>query len=345
MNPENLPFPYGGAAIDGVVKSTAADFQVVEELGFEPSGEGEHLLLQVEKQGLTTPELISRLSSDYGLHPRNIGYSGLKDKNALTSQWLSLHLPGRTAPEPLRHSESYRVLRSSRHRAKLRRGTHRANLFHIRIRGVSALPDCTLRQLADLAECGMANYFGPQRFGRHGDNVEQALERLNKSRLKRQQRSLLVSALRSHLFNRVLARRIQMDLWRRPLDGDVFMLRGSRSIFSEPLDPELMHRFDTLDISSTASLYGAGRNLLGGEALEIERRVHEDSPEIVECLEHQQASLQMRPLRVAVEQLEYELDRGSQVLALRARLPAGSYLTSLLGHFVNASEAPQADLR
>lgn len=334
MNFDHLPYPYGSAAISGVIKSSAGDFQVVEELGFEPSGEGEHLLLQIEKKNLTTAELVTRLSSDYGLHPRRIGFSGLKDKNALTTQWLSLHLPGRVAPEMRQHSEAYRVLRASRHRAKLRRGTHRTNLFRVRIRGVTDLPDITLRQLADLADHGMANYFGPQRFGRRGDNVEQALASLNRIRLKRQQKSLLLSALRSHLFNRVLAERIRTDFWRRPLDGDVFMLRGSRSIFSEPLDDELMRRFDTLDISSTASLYGSGRNLLGGEALEIERRVYEDNPEIVGCLDRQQASLQMRPLRVPVEQLEYRLDSRSEVLELRARLPAGSYLTSLLGHFV-----------
>ena len=180
--------------------------------------------------------------------------------------------------------------------------------------------------------------FRSARHCRRGDNVEQALDRLNKARLKRQQKSLLLSALRSHLFNRILAQRIRMDLWRRPIDGDVFMLRGSRSIFSEPLDAELQRRFDALDISSTASLYGAGRNLLGGEALNIERRVYEANPEIVECLDRQQAKMQMRPLRVAVERLEYELDRSGEVFVLQARLPAGSYLTSLLGHFVNAGE-------
>ena len=345
MNSESLPYPYGSPAIAGTIKSRAEDFRVDEELGFEPTGEGEHLLLQIEKRGLSTPELVSRLSTDYGLHPRQIGFSGLKDKNALTTQWLSLHLPGKPDPVARRPPEGYRVLRASRHRARLRRGTHRANLFRIRIRAVAGLPDSTLQQLTGLAEHGMANYFGAQRFGRRGDNVEQALERLSKPRLKRQQKSLLISALRSELFNQVLAERIRTDFWRRPLDGDVFMLRGSRSIFSEPPDAELMRRFVSLDISSTASLYGAGRSLLGGEALALERRVCAANPEIVACLERQQASLQMRPLRVAVEALEYRLDSREQVLELQARLPAGSYLTSLLGHFMNPTPEDQAVLR
>ena len=102
MNPDDLPYPYGNAAISGVVKASPDDFRVDEELGFEPGGEGEHLLLRVEKRGLSTPELVSRLASDYGLHPRHIGYSGLKDKQALTTQWLSLHLPGRKDAAPRR---------------------------------------------------------------------------------------------------------------------------------------------------------------------------------------------------------------------------------------------------
>jgi len=337
LNPDNLPYPYGSPAIAGTIKSRAEDFRVDEELGFEPTGEGEHLLLQIEKRGLSTPELVSRLSADYGLHPRQIGFSGLKDKNALTTQWLSLHLPGKQEPAARRPPEGYRVLRASRHRAKLHRGTHKANLFQVRIRAVTELPDNTLQQLAGLAEHGMANYFGAQRFGRRGDNVEQALERLAGPRLKRQQQSLLISALRSELFNQVLAERIRMDFWRRPLDGDVFMLRGSRSIFSEPPDAALLRRFDSLDISSTASLYGSGRSLLGADALALERRVQAANPEIVACLERQRTSLQMRPLRVPVEALEYRLDSRDQVLELRARLPAGSYLTSLLGHFVSTT--------
>jgi tRNA pseudouridine13 synthase len=345
LNSDSLPYPYGSPAIGGRIKSRAEDFRVDEELGFEPSGEGEHLLLQVEKRGLSTPELVSRLSSDYGLHPRLIGFSGLKDKNALTTQWLSLHLPGKQEPEARRPPDGYRVLRASRHRAKLRRGTHKSNLFRIRIREVTDLPETTLQQLTGLAGHGMANYFGAQRFGRRGDNVEQALERLAKPRLKRQQKSLLISALRSELFNQVLAERIRMDFWRRPLDGDVFMLRGSHSIFSELPDAALMQRFDSLDISSTASLYGTGRSLLGGDALALERRVRAANPEIVACLEREQSSLQMRPLRVAVEALEYRLDSREGVLELQARLPAGSYLTSLLGHFMTEIGEDQADLR
>lgn len=345
MSAEPLPYPYGEPCLGGRIKSCNADFRVDEELGFDPSGEGEHWLLQIEKDGLTTPQLVSRLAADFGLHPRQIAFSGLKDKNALTTQWLSLHLPGKPLPEARRAGDGYRVLRAERHRAKLRRGTHRANRFQVRVRGIDGLPDTTLRQMAEIGSHGMANYFGAQRFGNRGDNVEQALARLGRTRLKRQQQSLLISALRSHLFNQLLARRIREDRWRRPLDGDVFMLRGSRSIFSAPPDDEIRRRFEALDIAATGSLYGAGDSRLGGEALRLERQVFDAHRQICDCLERQRASLQLRPLRVAVEQFDYRLDSRAGLLEVQATLPAGSYLTSLLGHFVSAQEAPQGDLR
>jgi tRNA pseudouridine13 synthase len=341
-----MPYPWGPAALHGITRSVPEDFEVFEDLGFEPTGEGEHLLLQVEKAGMTTPELVARIAVDYSIAPRLIGFSGLKDKHAVTTQWLSLHLPGKQHAEvQARPTDGYRILRAVRHRARLRRGTHKSNLFRLRIRGVNALPAVSVEQLDAVAAGGMANYFGPQRFGRGGANVEQALEKLDRGRTRRQQRSLLLSALRSLLFNEVLALRISEDCWRRPVDGDVFMLRGSRSIFSAPLDDDLRHRFEQLDISSSASLHGGGRCLLQGAAQQFELRVQARHPQIVACLERQGARLQMRPLRVAVEDFDYRLERASSSLFLQARLPAGSYATSLLAHFVNASEGAQAALR
>jgi len=338
LNPVDPVYPYGPASVSGVIKASPVDFVVTEELGFEPSGEGEHLLLQVEKTGLTTADLIRRIAADYSIQPRNIGYSGLKDRNAVTTQWLSLHLPGRAAEVSDPSGDAYRVLRAARHRAKLRRGTHKANSFRLRIREVDDCNETCLRQLDAIRGQGMANYFGRQRFGRGQDNVEQALAQLSAARMKPMRKSMLISSLRSHLFNCVLARRISQGSWRQPLDGDVFMLRGSRSIFSEPLDAALQRRYAELDISSTASLYGSGRSRLSGEALQIEQQVFSENTAITACLDRHDARLQMRPLRVAVDDLDYEFDKAHRLLELRLRLPAGSYATVLLEHFMHAVE-------
>ncbi len=340
MKHDELLYPYGSVQASGLIKSRPQDFQVLEELGFEPSGEGEHLFLLVEKSGLSTPELIDRVSRDYSIHPRHIGYSGLKDKNALTTQWLSLHLPGpQTIPEAVA-SDDYRVLRAQRNRSKLRRGSHKSNFFRIAIRQVKELPEDSKAQLDAISSSGIANYFGAQRFGRNQDNVVQALKQLDRRGLKRARRSILLSSLRSYLFNQVLSQRISLDHWAQPLDGDVFMLRGSHSIFSQALDATLSARFATMDISSTASLYGKGQSPLGAKALELEQQVFDGHGEITGCLDRQGVERQMRALRAAVEAFDYELDRGEKILRLELRLPAGSYLTSLLDHFIQVDEPP-----
>ncbi len=345
MTPGDPVYPYGAAAIKAVIRQKPQDFIVVEELGFEPSGEGEHLFLSIEKTRLGTLELLPRLARDFAVAPSAIGFSGQKDKHALTTQWFSLQLPGKAPLPDRRGGDGYRVLRRARHHRKLRRGSHRGNRFRVVLREVEDLPEASLAQLRRLTSEGMANYFGRQRFGAAADNVEQALRQLGAKRLPRQRRGMLISALRSYLFNRVLARRIGEGHWREPLQGDVFMLRGSRSIFTDKLDETLLRRYRELDISSCASLYGSGENRLGGRAREIEDDVFAGHGEITACLDRCGASRQMRPLRVAVENLEFEYDAARKRLLLDLGLPAGSYLTSLIEHFARVSDATQPAFR
>ena len=336
---EPLAYPYGDAHLSARLKSTVADFEVEEELGFEPDGEGEHLFLWVEKRELGTGDLIERLARDFNLPQSSFGYSGLKDKHALTRQWLSLHLPGKEAPFDCPASEQYRILHQHRHSKKLRPGTHKYNRFRLCLREVDDLPEPTRAQIDAVTSHGFANYFGYQRFGRNADNVEQALARLGKRRLSRRQKSIWISALRSYLFNRVLNQRIRLGHWREPLDGDVFMLRGSHSIFSEPLDAALCQRFYQHDISNCASLYGAGKNLLGGEALRIEQAEFAARPDITACLERHDSRLQMRPLRALAHGFHYEFDASERCLRVEVKLAAGCYVTCLLQHFLRLDVA------
>ena len=331
-------YPYGPAVANAVLKSRPSDFEVSEELGFEPAGEGEHLFLWIEKSGLSTQELIGCIARDYSLDPKLIGYSGLKDKHALTRQWLSLHLPGKNPVCGPTEGSGYQVLKQARHTRKLRPGTHGYNAFQVRLRDVHGFSETTRQQLETIAAQGFANYFGAQRFGRRQDNVRQALDELPRRRLKRSRRSLLISALRSYLFNRILAQRIQLGPWDLPLEGDVFMLRGTRSIFTDRLDDALFERYRLLDISNTGSLFGVGQNLLSGEPGSIEAQVYAECEEITKCLDQQDAKLQMRPLRAVVDNFGYDFDAGDRSLLLKADLPSGCYMTTLLEHFINARD-------
>jgi tRNA pseudouridine13 synthase len=334
-------YPYGEAVVDACYKSVPADFEVEEVLGFEPTGEGEHLFIWVEKTGLSTPELITRIARDYDFNAAQISHSGLKDKHAVTRQWLSLHLPGKDSPIENIVGDGYHVLRQVRHLKKLRPGSHKANRFRLRLREVSELGDTTRQQIEAVSSGGFANYFGEQRFGRKQDNVMRALLELNKRKLSRSRRGLLLSSLRSHLFNQILLRRIELDSWALPLPGDVFMLRGSHSIFSDELDVDLLERYRQLDISSCGSLYGSGTNMLSAEPLVIEQELYVQHADIIACLERQRSQLQMRPLRAVVENLKYSYDAAAGLLELELSLPAGSYVTTLLAHFLQLRDGSQ----
>ena len=323
-------FPYGEAALVGALKTCPEDFVVTEELGFEPAGQGQHRWLFVEKRNLTTQELVERVAGHIGVRPRDVGFSGLKDKHAITRRWFSVPLAEAPAEFPI--NEGYRVLKQAWHTRKLRRGTHSGNFFEVRLQAVTQFPELARVQLEQIRTQGFANYFGEQRFGHRQANVAQALRSLSNSRLPRWRKSLYLSALRSHLFNHILAKRIQLGLWQEPLDGDIFMLRGSRSVFSAPVDDAIRQRHAELDISSTASLYGSGPSGLTGQADEIEREVFHANAEIVQCLDQQNVKRQMRAMRAVVSDLVVEYASEQQTLELSLRLPAGCYVTSLLDH-------------
>ena len=334
-----LPYPYGAALGDALLKSVPQDFEVEEVLGFEPDGEGEHLFVWVEKTGLTTHELIERLAKQAQVSPASISHSGMKDKQAVTRQWLSLHLPGQERTLESEADAGYHILRQQRHSKKLRPGTHRANRFTLRLRELFVDAGSLDARMGELRSGGFANYFGDQRFGSRQDNVQRALIELDQRKLRRQRRGLLISSLRSYLFNRILARRIEQGIWLEPVAGDLFMLRGSHSVFSEAIDDSIRQRFQMFDISSCASLYGSGTTRLSEDALAIEQAEFEANAEITACLERQQSRLQMRPTRAVADELDYDYDAAKGVLELSVCLPAGCYVTVLLSHFAKLHEA------
>jgi len=341
---DSLFYPYGVAEIKGVIKSTAADFKVEEVLGFEPSGEGEHLFLYIEKTGLSTHELIDQVAEDFKLKPRDIGYSGLKDKHAITRQWLSLHLAGQMQSMKLPETSAYKILRQGWHARKLKTGSHRSNRFEVLVRSVDHFGDVPQQQVNAIREKGMANYFGQQRFGRSDDNVSRALQIFRNARktrkLSRTRKGIYLSALRSELFNQIVSSRIEQDLWLEPIDGDVFMLSGSQSIFQETISDEILERYRQFDLSSTASLLGEGETRLRAEALAIERQVLEKNVETTECLLRLKAKQQMRPTRIRVAALEVDYQSKDAAIRITAELPRGSYFTTLLSHFIDIVDRP-----
>lgn len=322
---------FGGPPLRGVMRASAEDFVVTEELGFVPSGEGEHVLLQIEKRGANTDWVADGLARFAGVDRRAVSFSGLKDRHAVTRQTFSIQLPGRQTPDwDALELEGVRVLSSARHNRKLRRGAHRSNHFVIRLRALQGDRAQAQARLQQIASLGVPNYFGEQRFGRQGSNLDLAGQLFGGRRLQRSQRGFALSAARAWLFNGVLAQRVAQGSWNQPLPGEVWMLDGTHSLFGpDPLDESLRERVAAGDIHPTGPLWGEGELRSGDEVRELELQVAAEHAELCHGLERFELQQERRALRLPVADFAFEW-QGDDALELRFRLPAGAFATAVL---------------
>lgn len=329
----DLPRAFGAPVMTACFRGVPEDFFVEELPGFEPSGEGEHLLLIVQKRGLNTTFAAKRIAAWAGLPEMAIGYAGLKDRHAVTRQRFSVHLPKRNAPDiAALNADDLQVLESTWHNRKLPRGALAGNRFVLVLREVRGERGAIEQRLADIAAQGLPNWFGEQRFGRDGGNVAAALAMFGGRRVRRDQRSMLLSAARSELFNRVLAARIAAGNWNRGTDGEVWMLEGSRSVFGpEPWNEVLAQRLEVFDIHPSGPLWGEGEPRTTGACRELELAALADDTAMRLRAGLEQAGLRQerRALRLRPQGLTWEW-RGDDVLSLAFALPPGSYATALL---------------
>ena len=227
-----LPRAYGGPVLRATLRATAEDFRVEEILGYDADGHGEHVLLWVEKRDANTDWVARELAKFAGVPPVAVGYAGLKDRHAVTRQTFSVQLAGKPDPDwSTLGCAGVAVLAATRHSRKLKRGALRGNRFVLTLRDVQGDPAAADALLAQIAARGVPNYFGEQRFGRAGNNVAQARAMFAGRRVERNQRSMLLSAARSQIFNDVLATRVERGVWDTALDGEIWSLAGSHSWF------------------------------------------------------------------------------------------------------------------
>lgn len=335
-----LPGGHGGPVLQAAFRSQPEDFIVEELPGFEASGQGEHLLLTIEKRGMNTVHAARCLARWAGVPEHAVGYAGLKDRHAVTRQRFTVHLPRRVAPDlAALEAMQLRVLDSAWHQRKLPRGALRGNRFHLRLREVQGEPAAIEARLQAIAALGLPNYFGEQRFGRDGDNVESARRMFAGARVHREKRSIYLSAARSELFNAVLAARVQAGDWASGREGEVWMLDGSQSVFGpEPATPGLAARAARLDIHPTGPMWGLGELRSAGAARELELAAVEAFADLRAGLEAAGLKQERRALRVRVAGLEWHWPAPGE-LALAFGLPPGAYATGLLAELGEARDA------
>ncbi len=334
-----LPRAHGPAVLTAAFRGTPDDFRVEEIDAFEPDGDGEHLLLTVEKRGENSSHVARTLARWAGIADVGVGYAGMKDRHAVTVQRFSVHLPKRVAPDlATLESPSVRVLASAWHRRKLPRGALRGNRFTIVLRDVQGDAAAIDARLQAIAERGLPNYFGVQRFGRDGDNVDAARRMFAGARVHRDQRSIYLSAARSELFNAVLAGRIVDGDWATGTDGEVWMLDGRQSVFGpEPLDDALRERAASGDIHPTGPLWGRGESRSGPPLHARETAWVAPYADLRTGLEAAGLSQERRATRVRPEGLAWS-SPAPGVLELRFALPPGAYATGLLAELGGVEE-------
>ena len=343
-----LPRALGPAVLSARIRGTPGDFMVEELDAFAPSGSGEHLLLVVEKRGMNTAFAAKRIAQWAGIAEAGIGYAGLKDRHAITRQRFSVHLPKKVAPGIAElEGDDLRVLAHAWHAKKLPRGALAGNRFELVLREARGDRAAIDARLHEIAGRGVPNYFGEQRFGRGGDNVGNALAMFGGRRVARAQRTHLLSAARSQLFNRVLAARVAAGNWDQALDGEAWMLDGSRSVFGpEPFNEVLARRLAEFDIHPSAPLWGRGALRTTDAALELETAALADAQSLAlragleaAGLEQERRATRLRPQALAWAWLD------PATLQLRFSLPPGAYATTVLAELGAITDAAGHDPR
>jgi len=309
-------YPLSGAS--ATLKRLNEDF-IVTELPLQlPSGEGEHIWLDVEKNGANTAFVAQQLAEAAGVQEWDVGYAGLKDRYAMTRQWFSIYRPKGEALDltRLQHPE-FKVLGQNRHVKKLRPGDLQGNRFRIVLRDVTGHRDAVEANLGAVASQGVPNYFGAQRFGHDGGNVEQGRAMLAREIRVRnpKKKGIYLSAVRSFVFNEVLALRIQQGLWGKTLPGDVMDEAGR----------------------PTGPLWGRGRVTSTDQAQALENGVAERHALLCDGMEHAGLDQERRALVARPLGMSWEWPQADQ-LVLTFSLPAGTYATSVLNEILRTME-------
>lgn len=326
--------------IGGRIKARDEDFVVREVPLYRPAGRGEHFYLTLRRAGRNTADLAGDLARCFELAPRAIGYAGRKDRHALVTQTFSLHLPGdpRTPAEIARiagAATGAEVLASDRHENKLRTGHLLANEFEIKVSAIEIDPNVARERCLPIAALlgrrGLPNFFGPQRFGKNGENVARGRQVLKgRARPRRDLADLFVSAYQSQLFNQWLAERIAAGDFERLLPGDIAVRLDSGGPFLVDDPAAEAGRLAAGEISHAGPLFGAKMKAATDAAAERERALL--AAVGMKLGDFKRATGARRPGRLPCPDIR--IDPEADGLWFRFALPKGAYATTLLREFM-----------
>ncbi|GLQ73789.1 tRNA pseudouridine(13) synthase TruD [Vibrio penaeicida] len=342
MNDILAPFAYsnGKPQAEAKLKAQPQHFVVKEDLGFSFTGAGEHLMLLIRKTGENTSFVANELAKACGVKSKDVSWAGLKDRHAVTEQWLSVHLPKGDTPDFyafLTQYPSIEILDITRHNKKLRPGDLKGNFFEITLTQVTDIPS-VISRLENVTRHGVPNYFGAQRFGRDGNNVEEARRwgRENVHTRNQNKRSLYLSSARSWIFNHILSKRIESGVWQSPLIGDILLnaegtLKVTETNFA---DSEQLVSNGKAEI--TAAMAGDNALPTSDTALNIEQPCLDAEPDLMALIRGNRMRHERRVVQLFPKKLAWDVQDNE--IALKFWLPSGCFATSIMRELVNAEE-------
>lgn len=346
MSSDQLPFITPDLpGIGGQIKAEPAHFIVEEIPLYPPAGEGDHVYVCLTREGWTTRALQERLAALFNLPETAVGCAGQKDKWARATQVFSLLLRDDETSVARRIAENLPVTVEwvRRHRNKLKTGHLLGNRFQIVV--VDPVPEAIARAraiAAALAERGLPNFYGDQRFGIAGDNARRGREALL-GRGPRQHwlRRFLLSAYQAALFNLWLARRIDRGWFDHLLTGDIAKKIDSGGLFEVTDAAVERPRFARGEITYTGPIYGARMRWAGGQSGELERAILAEEGVTEEVWRRARLEGTRRPARLLLSDLA--IQPHVQGLHVTFTLPAGAYATTVLREFMKAETPLQQD--
>ena len=335
LDADSLPYLTGDLpGVGGEIKVEPAHFVVEEIPLYEPSGRGQHVYVRLTKEGWTTRDIEDRLADLFSLRDVDVGCAGRKDKHARTTQTFSLNLPNTDEDEVAARIAEHLPVDLDwvrRHKNKIKAGHLLGNRFRIVVlEPVEGALERAEAVVEALRRRGLPNFYGPQRFGREGDNAERGRQILltGEGPRRRWLRRLLLRAYQSALFNTWLVARMEHGWFERLLVGDVAKKRDTGGLFEVEDAETEQSRFDRDEITYTGPIYGYRMWWAEGDPGSLERRILEDADVTEEMLERAHLNGSRRRARLILEDLDVQSH--PEGLLFTFSLPKGSYATTVL---------------
>lgn len=333
----SLAYLAGKPVASAKIKAQPEHFQVREDLGFSFTGEGEHLMVRIRKTGENTSFVANELAKACGVKSKDVSWAGLKDRHAVTEQWLSIHLPKGGTPDFsafLAQYPSIEILATDRHNKKLRPGDLVGNEFVVTLSEVTDVADVEQR-LEKIKQVGVPNYFGSQRFGNDGNNLEEARRwgRENVRTRNQNKRSLYLSAARSWIFNRIVSARLEQDMFDKFVVGDVAQTSSGNLVVDADNMAEIQAQLTDGKASITAALAGDNALPTQADALALEQPFLDEEPDLMALIRGNRMRHDRRNIALKPQDFAWNVEGNN--ITLTFSLDAGSFATSIVRELVN----------